>query len=148
MVARAFIWYLSVPTRPLSCGMNDLRNLKVLDAAHLLAAHVHTAAAALDGRASPGLRSQLLRAVNSVPANIAEGARQNSRPQFLRYLRIARASLDETSAHLRVAADVGAIRTPEIWQCRSTLAVVASMLHRLIESIEEHESRMGSQVAS
>lgn len=131
-----------------SCGMNDLRNLKVLDAAHRLAAHVHAAAKSLDGRDTPGLRAQLLRAVDAVPANIAEGARQNSRPQFLRYLRIARASLDETSAHLRVASDAKVMSRPDVWQCRSTMAVVASMLHRLIDSIEEHEARAASPAAS
>lgn len=128
--------------------MNDLRNLKVLDAAHRLAEHVHAAAKLLDGRETPGLRTQLLRAVDAIPANIAEGARQNSRPQFLRYLRIARASLDETSTHLRIASAAGALQRSDVWRCRSTMAVVASMLHRLIDSIEEHEARVASPAGS
>ena len=54
-----------------------------------------------------GLVSQLRRAAVSVPANIAEGFRKSGRPDKVRYLNIAQASLEETRYYLILAHDLG-----------------------------------------
>jgi len=62
-----------------------------------------------DFRSTPGLRSQLLRAVDSVPANIAEGAGKPSEAEFARYLDIALGSAREVDNHLMLASALGCI---------------------------------------
>ena len=50
-----------------------------------------------------GLSSQLKRAANSVPANIAEGSCRDSAKERVRYTEIAFGSLMEVVSHLRLA---------------------------------------------
>lgn len=51
------------------------------------------------------LRRQLLRAVRSVPANLAEGAVSESQAVFARHIAIAVGSLHEAHCHLTMATD-------------------------------------------
>jgi four helix bundle protein len=50
------------------------------------------------------LTSQLLRAVASVPANIAEGYQRGTRKDYTHFISIARGSLAETETFLLIAA--------------------------------------------
>jgi len=110
-------------------------------AARALAYSVHGAADELIARRSPGLRSQLLRAVASVPANIAEAEQQTSDAQALNFLRIALGSANEVGAHLETAADAGALSPKVYTACQGTRQVVKVMLERLIERLEEPARR-------
>ena len=105
-------------------------------AARALSFAVHNAADDLLARRSPGLRSQLLRAVASVPANIAEAEQQTSDLQALHFLRIALGSADEVGAHLETAADAGALAPRVFTACQGTRMVVRTMLRRLIDCLE------------
>jgi four helix bundle protein len=51
----------------------------------------------------------MVRAANSIPANIAEGRRQNSEREFARFLNIALNSAYELEHHVTIAAAIGAI---------------------------------------
>ena len=89
--------------------MRDFRKLIAWQKAHALAVTVHCIASEADFRATPGLRSQLLRAVDSVPANIAEGAGKPSEAEFGRFLDIALGSAREVDNHLMLASALGCI---------------------------------------
>ena len=89
--------------------MRDFRKLIAWQKAHTLAVSVHRVASDAEFRSAPGLRSQLLRAVDSVPANIAEGAGKPSESEFARYLDIALGSAREVDNHLMLAAALGCI---------------------------------------
>ncbi len=49
----------------------------------------------------------------SVPSNIAEGAARGSTNEFLRFLRISRASLMELDTQIRIARNIELINEPE-----------------------------------
>ena len=55
------------------------------------------------------LSNQLRRAAISVVSNISEGAGAGGNAQFVRYLKIARASANEMQAQLEILADLGEI---------------------------------------
>jgi len=119
--------------------MTDPRNLRVLEAALQFAITVHDHIELLDVTRAPRVRAQLLRAVDSVPANIAEGAR-GSRAQFANHLRIARGSADEVGVHLRVARDTGAIADTQYWRCENKRVLVCKMLTRFLRALDEEEA--------
>lgn len=54
-----------------------------------------------------GLVSQLRRSAISVPSNIAEGFGRETRPDFLKFLRVARGSLFELRTQIEIAENVG-----------------------------------------
>jgi four helix bundle protein len=61
----------------------------------------------------PVLAGQLLRAVISIPANIAEGSGRASRKQFAQFLQIAIGSAREVEYLLQLAVDLGAITSKD-----------------------------------
>ena len=83
--------------------MQAFRKLAVWQRAHELAVACHRARFQRGLQGSPGLRSQLLRAAASIPANIAEGAAQRSQAQFARFLEIAMSSTHELDNHIELA---------------------------------------------
>ena len=96
-------------TRRDHARMRDFRKLIAWRKAHALAVCIHRIAAHADFSATPGLRAQLLRAVDSVPANIAEGAGKPSELDFARFLAIALGSAREVDNHIMLASALGCI---------------------------------------
>ncbi len=83
--------------------MHDFRNLHVWKRAIELAMRVHALTRRISPAVAPGLRNQLCRAAASIPANIAEGARQESSGQTARFLSYAIGSTSEVESHLELA---------------------------------------------
>jgi four helix bundle protein len=82
-----------------------------------------------------GLKSQLQRAMVSVPANVAEGYAAGGKGQFKRYLDIAQGSLAEAEYYLILAHDLTYMTSSEYEQTESLRAETGFLLHRLIESL-------------
>ena len=82
---------------------HDFTKLIVWQRAETLAVDIYRATDAPLWRASMGLRGQLRNAIGSIAANIAEGARAGTRPEFARFLGIAIASASESQSHLSFA---------------------------------------------
>ena len=81
------------------------------------------------------LADQIKRAANSVPANIIEGYALGTRPQLVRFLRIAFASACELSWHLELAQDMQLI-SPESGQAlREATETLIRLLVGLIKKL-------------
>jgi four helix bundle protein len=116
--------------------MADSRNLKVWQKAHALALEVNSAAAGIRSSHHLSLKSQLVRAAFSIPANIVEGRTRQSESEFVRYLRIALNSASELEYHLLAARDIGALNASVHHSISERVAEVAKMLQGLINRVE------------
>ena len=83
-----------------------------------------------------GLTNQLRRAAVSVPSNIAEGQGRGAGNDFIRFLRMARGSLQEVDTQLLIAVRLRYLTT-ERHECMSALvADVGRLINALIRSVE------------
>ena len=82
-----------------------------------------------------GLRSQMRRAVVSIPSNIAEGQGRNSRREFRRFLSIAHGSLRELETQIQISKRLGYLKAPECSMLEAQCAEVGKMLKGLSNSL-------------
>jgi four helix bundle protein len=83
------------------------------------------------------LTSQVRRAVVSIPANIAEGQGAGTKPQFARYLDIAKGSLSEVEYYLVLARDLKYIDPEKYKEAESLRSEAGFLLYRLIASMRK-----------
>jgi four helix bundle protein len=93
--------------------MRDFKKLQVWRRAHAMSVAIHEMVRRMSGRDLMSLKSQLVRAADSIPTNIVEGCGAASQRDFARYLDIAIKSANETEYHLIAAADRGAVDAGE-----------------------------------
>ena len=101
-----------------------------------LALDAHKTAIGIRGAHYVSLRSQLIRAAMSIPANIVEGREQTSEKEFARFLRYSIASASELEYHLIVGRDMKVIPDKSFNSLLETLEQVRKMLHGLIGRLE------------
>ena len=83
------------------------------------------------------LTSQIRRAVVSIPANIAEGQGAGTKPQFVRYLEIAKGSLSEVEYYLVLAKDLRYISDEKYKEAESLRSEIGFLLYRLIAAMKK-----------
>lgn len=120
--------------------MSDFKKLKVWQKAHALALHTYRVATKMRRSQDLALRSQIIRAAMSIPANIVEGRRQESEKEFARFLRIALNSGCELEYHLIVARDIGAMTEVDSDSLLRELIEVRQMIHGLLRKLADHPS--------
>ncbi|HEX9916622.1 MAG TPA: four helix bundle protein [candidate division Zixibacteria bacterium] len=81
----------------------NFRNLIVWQKAVDLVDRIYSLTGSFPQSENKILIPQLLRAVNSIPSNIAEGNGRKSRKEFVQYLYFAKGSLAETLTFLEIA---------------------------------------------
>ncbi len=86
--------------------MGDFKKLVAWQKAHAFALAVHAAFRGRNAHVSPGLRGQVLTAVNSIPDNLAEGCGRRSRRELARYADMAYASCKEVENDLIKSRDL------------------------------------------
>ncbi len=124
--------------------MSDFRNLEVWKKAHALAIDASRIAQGIRGAHYSSLRSQIIRAALSIPANIVEGREQQSERDFARFLRYSIGSASELESHLLVGRDMGLISEPNFASLLNQLQKVRKMLHGLLASlVPKPEKRIG-----
>ena len=101
----------------------------------VLVRQVHLLTRTLPREEQFGLGAQLRRAAVSIPSNIAEGNGRQGRGEYLRFLRVARGSLQELETQLLIAGDLGYIPADRVQQALDLADEVSRMLSGLIRSI-------------
>jgi len=115
--------------------MSDYKNLQVWQKAHALALHAHRTAMCVRATRYSGLRSQIIRASMSIPANIVEGRRQESERDFARFLRYSLNSAYELEYHITLARDIGVVPDAEANSLLAEGVEVTRMLHGLLRKL-------------
>jgi four helix bundle protein len=115
--------------------MANHEHLKVWQRAQALSIDMHRAAARFRPGVAPGLRPQLLRAVASIPANIAEGLGQGTDAQFAHGIGVAIGSANEAQTHLGLARALGMIPPAEGARMDQELNEIRRMLYGLRKSL-------------
>ncbi|MGH7623283.1 MAG: four helix bundle protein [Gemmatimonadaceae bacterium] len=93
--------------------MGDFKRLVAWQEGHAFALAIHRAFAGRRANALTGGRAQIIRAVNSIPDNLAEGFAKRSRRELARYAEMAYASAKEDENQLIKARDLE-ILTPAV----------------------------------
>ncbi len=80
------------------------------------------------------IKSQLRRAILSVPSNIAEGEGRRYSQEGIRFFKIAIASAEEAKIQLSLAARIGIVPPDKSNKAIGDLSSVCRMLNKLISS--------------
>jgi len=110
------------------------QQLRVWQEAMELVVSIYSMTSAFPQTERYGLANQMQRAAVSVPSNIAEGAARGSKPDFLRFLHIARGSLSELETQCQIAQRLG--YTNDISVQETAINSVFSQLGGLIKHLK------------
>ena len=108
--------------------MQDFHQLAVWKKAHIMALSSFALSEKIPRHGNSGFVSQIRRAAQSIPANIAEGCGRASDADFAKFIQVAIGSSSELECHLEFAAAAGLMpdelfkaRQPEIIEVRKML---------------------------
>lgn len=87
-------------------AVKTFRELVVWQKAHALTLDLYRITKAFPQDEKFGIVSQLRRSASSIATNIVEGHKRNGRKDFLHFLNLAEASLEETKYHLILSRDL------------------------------------------
>jgi four helix bundle protein len=116
-------------------GRTNFENLKVYQLAEKLADEVWDVVIKWNHFARDTVGKQLVRAADSIGANIAEGTGRGSFQDNRRFVRTARASLYETRHWLRRAFTRGLLTSDQIKRTRPLIDNLSPMLNAYLKSI-------------
>jgi len=115
--------------------VSDFKKLHVWQRAHALSLCVDRVSKDIRGSRYASLRSQIFRAATSIPANIAEGRRQESERDFARFLRYALNSSSELEYHLILAHDTKVVSEEDFLSLVTQTIRVRKMLYALLKCL-------------
>jgi len=115
--------------------VSDFKKLLVWQKAHALSLTVDRVSRKIRDPRYASLRSQIFRAASSIPANIAEGRRQESEKEFARFLRYALNSASELEYHTILARDTKGIPEEDCISMLDQTITVRKMLYALLKRL-------------
>ena len=83
-----------------------------------------------------GLKDQMTRAAVSVASNIAEGAERGSKPDYIRFLCIAKGSAAELRTQVYISQSIGLIEKMATVELLEELNELSAMLQGLIKFLK------------
>jgi len=113
----------------------DHRKLTAFQLADALALRVYQESRTFPRNEEFGMRSQLRRAVFSVPSNIVEGCARSTEADYLRFLDIAMSSLREAGNQIDFAARLGYFNQNIASELLAMDDEAACVLHGLINGL-------------
>ena len=116
--------------------MKDFRKLSVWEKSHSLVIEIYKITAGFPKSETFGLTSQIRRASNSMPANIAEGCGRDGEADFARFLQMALGSASELEYHILLAHDLNLINDVSYDNLNSRIIEVKRMLTSLIQKLK------------
>ena len=116
--------------------VNSFFDLEVWQLAHKLVLDVYKVVENFPKIEEYRLTSQLLRAVVSIPTNIAEGKGRNTLKDYIHFLTIARGSLEETKYLLYLSKDLCYIDEQEYYTLQEQHSLIGKKLNSLINSLK------------
>jgi four helix bundle protein len=117
--------------------MHDFKRLKVWQVSIDLAGDVHRATFRFPRSDRGALASQLRKAMDSIPANIAEGCGIGSRKETIRFLKCASRSASEVENHLIMADRLRYLHPKQSVQYLDTIGSIQRMLVALIDGLPD-----------
>ena len=103
----------------------------VLQRAEALSLEVHRSALRIRRGVAPSVKRQLLRAIESIASNIAEGSALDSRAHFAHHLGHALASAKESRSQLRLARGLKLLPAEDIERYLDELDQISAMTFAL-----------------
>ncbi|RMB57998.1 four helix bundle protein [Dokdonia sinensis] len=120
--------------------MRNYRNLEIWKNGIQIVKHTYALAQKLPTTEKFGLKSQITRAVVSIPSNIAEGCSRNSDVEFKRFLEIAMGSLFEVETQVTICEELKYLSQEETKEIKILLIQEAKMINSLITKIKKANS--------
>jgi len=124
-------------------GTKGFEELQVYQLAERLADEVWTMALSWNSLARDTIGKQLIRAVDNIGANIAEGSGRGTYPDNRRFVRIARGSLYETRHWLRRAFKRSLMTENQITSLKLKIVELGPRLNAYLRSIGPPPSDQG-----
>ncbi|AMY11491.1 four helix bundle protein [Luteitalea pratensis] len=115
--------------------LNDFHELEAWQRAMDLAVLVLGATPQLPAAERFGLGAQMRAAAVSIPSNIAEGYGRGTRPDYLRFLHMARGSANELTTLLLLVERLGYLTPISLEPMLELLERVRAMMHKLIATL-------------
>jgi four helix bundle protein len=115
--------------------LKSFRELEVWQKTHALVLDIYRVTDRFPDRERFGITSQLRRAATSVPANIAEGFARRTTAEFLQFLGVSNASLEEARYFLLLSRDLCYLAAPSYNPLEKQADSIAQMLAALSRSL-------------
>jgi four helix bundle protein len=115
--------------------IRSYRDLRVYQKTYALGLEVYKVTRGFPTSERFALSQQLRRCAVPVPSNIAEGYGRGSRPDYIRFLKIARGSLSELDTQLSFGADLGYLTRDKHRELSAEATDSSKMLNALIRSL-------------
>jgi four helix bundle protein len=115
--------------------MQNFRQLRVWQYAHELSLAIKQVVRSFPKSVSSDSKSQLIRAADSIVANIVEGCGAATRKEFARYLDISIKSSNEVDYRLQLARDEGNLTYKKWDPLAAQVTLVRKMAFRLRKSV-------------
>lgn len=120
----------------ISQKVNSFKDLEVWQLSHQLVLDVYKLIEVFPKQEEYRLTAQLIRAVISIPTNIAEGKGRSTIKDYLHFLIIARGSLEETKYLILLSKDLHYVTTEKFSKLDDQLNLIGKKLNALINSLK------------
>ena len=119
-------------------AIKDFQDLEIYQLSLELAVKIYKLTEDLPIKEKFSLSQQLIRAVSSIGANIAEGFGRFHRKEFIKFLYIARGSLMEVYHFIILAKELNYLKKSEFSSLEQDVNKLGVKLNNLISAISKH----------